>query len=1741
MSRGVGLKRTLLGSLLAGLSSWAWAAPQGGSVQAGSVQIQAVPGGLNLQQLSDRAIINWNSFNIDANEIVRILQPGAAAVLLNRVVGQDPSVILGQLQANGQVWLVNPNGVLFGPGAQVDVAGLLATTLKVSDADFLAGRGEFSQDPSHPLAAVINQGAIRVADGGHLVLLAPLVSNEGVLVAHLGQVVVGAGESASISFDAGGLISYQLKSPVGPAGPVVLSPEMVSDVLRQVVQQKGVGEAGALTQRPDGLWELSAGSGTALQAGRIDAAAGRAVVDSVGHTVATSDSVSDVSSANGKGGDLRLLSQGSLWAQTGSTLLARGATEGGFVEVSAPRLSMAPVVDTRADSGKDGTFLIDPTDIRIVDGSGGSGGGQVQQGDAPIDGDGITTTLGKAYLQGLTTNISLEATRDIIITGSNALSLGGSRSLTLHAVTGDIITNPTIPGSSALSTTSGSITLMAGGDITMGSMSTSAGGAIYVTAGGSINTLQPSSISGSGGVSLIAGATGDVVLASQTSIQGTNFGSAGIQAGRDVILNTNSSLSSNNAVVTVTAGRNIEILGQNTLTAGGAVVLTANQNLTAGPLTTMRANSAVALEATNGDVALAPSVTLGNPSNIAGQLQIIAGGSIRATADPGAAAADALTGTSVLMQAGGNLALPHGIRSTGALTLQAGLNSAAAFRDLTLVQTVSSTGAMTLEAGGNAAVSTLTATNGPLSVTAGGSISNQAGTSIISGGAITLTAGASGDINLGANTGVLGTGAGNTVLDAGRDIIVAASSTVSSDLNNLTVSAGRNLQTLGNNVLTADSGAVSLTAGQSMTLGVANLVRGGPTSSVMLAATNGDVLLAPNVVVGNPSGLGGQLATLQITAGGSVRSTADAVASTDDAITGRTVQISAGGEINLPHGIQANQTITLQAGQNAAAPARGLTLVRTVSAPGLVTLNAGGDVSVGSITSTTGGVTVNAGGSFANAASSSISSGGAISLNAGAAGDITLASSSGVQTTGLGDTVLNAGRDVVLAAGSTVASDNNNLSVTAGRDLIAQGNNPLTAYSGSVTLTAGRDLTLGAAGIVRSASAGQITLNATAGDMRLAPDISVGNPTAGAAGALTMTAGGSIGPTLDPVSPNQAAFNGTNVLVTAGSDVVLTQGVRASGTLDMRAGLNGAGSLTTDAVRAGTNLTLQARDNVTTAAVATAQGGSMTVTATTGDIDMVVASSAAGPIEMVAGRDLILEGTLSTNADMELRASRNFENQTLSAVGDVVVAAGGTLTLHNSVASSGGAIRLQGGSIGENVAGQGTLTAGVINMVASSGNIALAGNVGSGDLAVSAFGDVTLNSVTATQLAANARGTLSVRTADSVPLTVTGLPISTTLPNGNGVSSFLGGVRAANVVLNSGGDLTLGGSSLLPGNLPGVVAEQSASLTSRTGNIVGFQSSAAGSTAVDVNSPTTTYSANGGAGSVGSVGTPVRVNELQSRSVDTLPGNTFFQIVAAPPPPPPPVEPPPVDPPVVVPPVVTPVQPPVETPSVPTPVVTPPAAVQQVGGGLGFLPGNLAPENGGNGSSNQSTGGGEKESDIEVEGGGKGASAVAQALGPQGVQEPRLDAPLQSPVLLSFELDQLMSLPLTSPYLDQTVETLMDQPVTSPFLEQPLDQLMAESVDAEEPAPAGGPRQVPQALPMLPGPDVAMARLDAPMQSPVLLSFGLNQLMSMPLTSPYLEQTVETLLTEPVQSPYLELTLDRLLRQPVDAAGPNPK
>src|SRR2546421_12399978 len=173
--------------------------PAGGTVVGGTATIQGQGGpAVIVNQSSNSAIVNWNTFNIGVNESVRFNQPSTSSVILNRVTGGlGPSGIEGTLTANGRVFLINRDGMLFGPNSVINTAGFLATTHDINNADFMAGRYNFGIS-GRPEASIVNQGHITATSGGFAALVAPGVRNTGTITATLGTVALASGNAFTL-------------------------------------------------------------------------------------------------------------------------------------------------------------------------------------------------------------------------------------------------------------------------------------------------------------------------------------------------------------------------------------------------------------------------------------------------------------------------------------------------------------------------------------------------------------------------------------------------------------------------------------------------------------------------------------------------------------------------------------------------------------------------------------------------------------------------------------------------------------------------------------------------------------------------------------------------------------------------------------------------------------------------------------------------------------------------------------------------------------------------------------------------------------------------------------------------------------------------------------------------------------------------------------------------------------------------------------------------------------------------------------------------------------------------------------------------------------------------------------------------------------------------------------------------------------------------------------------------------
>lgn len=283
---GRGKALVVAGASLLGLfcQAPAFALPSGATVVSGDAGFQTSTDGRHMviDQQSHKLITNWNEFSVRADERVSFHQPGQDAVALNRMIGRNGSDIQGRIDANGKVFLVNPNGVVFGKSAQVNVGGLVASTLDLADRDFLAGNYQFSGDSG---ATVSNAGSLQASEGGSIALLGARVSNDGVIQAQLGDVALGAGQGINLNFDGDGLLNLQVdKGSVdalahngglirADGGQVLMSARSADSLLKTVVNNQGTLEARTL-RSAEGRIVLDGGEqGTVRVAGKQDASA----------------------------------------------------------------------------------------------------------------------------------------------------------------------------------------------------------------------------------------------------------------------------------------------------------------------------------------------------------------------------------------------------------------------------------------------------------------------------------------------------------------------------------------------------------------------------------------------------------------------------------------------------------------------------------------------------------------------------------------------------------------------------------------------------------------------------------------------------------------------------------------------------------------------------------------------------------------------------------------------------------------------------------------------------------------------------------------------------------------------------------------------------------------------------------------------------------------------------------------------------------------------------------------------------------------------------------------------------------------------------------------------------------------------------------------------------------------------------------------------------------------------------
>ena len=339
------------------------AMPSGGTIRSGNGSIVEQGQTMTVQQNSNRMAIDWTQFNIAKNETVRYAQPDKNAVALNRVTGGQQSLIEGNLNANGHVFLVNPNGVVFGKNASVDVGGLVASTARLAD-DTMNHFGS-SQDSlnlavdNENNAAVINEGIIK-AQGGLVALHASNVENSGTITDDGGTVALTAAKNLNLSSDADGKLNFTVDGTLARAqslnsgtlkadgGYVVMTAKSAGDVLSTVVNNSGTIEAKTLRKNEKGQILLDGGdNGQVKVSGTLDASGTEEGQDA---------------------GSIKAIGQKTI-VHDGTQLLARGNVNGGTIETSGDVLNLGNSlnIDAKGITGKAGEWLLDPLDVIIAD------------------------------------------------------------------------------------------------------------------------------------------------------------------------------------------------------------------------------------------------------------------------------------------------------------------------------------------------------------------------------------------------------------------------------------------------------------------------------------------------------------------------------------------------------------------------------------------------------------------------------------------------------------------------------------------------------------------------------------------------------------------------------------------------------------------------------------------------------------------------------------------------------------------------------------------------------------------------------------------------------------------------------------------------------------------------------------------------------------------------------------------------------------------------------------------------------------------------------------------------------------------------------------------------------------------------------------------------------------------------------------------------------------------------------
>ncbi|WOB06598.1 filamentous hemagglutinin N-terminal domain-containing protein [Piscinibacter gummiphilus] len=932
----------------------AQAAPQGGSVTAGQASIQQNGALTTVTQGSQRAAIDWRSFNVGANETVNFVQPNASAAILNRVVGNDPSAIFGRITANGQVLLINPNGILFGRTAQVDVGALTATTSNLSNADFMAGRLQFNE-PGKPGATVENQGRITVAEGGFAAFVGRQVANSGVITARLGKVALAGGDAFVLDLYGDKLVNLVVDPAamtaltdasgqplaarvdhsgdiVADGGRVQLSVATVKRLVDNLINLSGTVRATSFTSAP-GLISLHGDANTRVnvsgtldtsgeRGGRVDVT-GREVHLHSGASLAATGGQGSIAVGGDWQGRGALAHADTVNVAQGATLDASGGTHGdggtvvlwsdkntqfagridanggstagnaGQVEVSSKgTLGFQGDVGVFATNGQQGSLLLDPLNLTIA---------ATSSGDSQVSADQLRyfLTRGTNVTLSADQNVTVDAEVNGLVSGGGGTA-GGGLTLTAGnnlAVNQSIVLNN---GTLNLTATNGTLSQANGTVLYTGSGAANLRGGAGVDLGQVLSGGAVDIRSAGGAVTVrnaLVSATANGAAAPVSSLVVGAAGSVSLSGalvqGNAQVTSTNGAVSLANAVLQSNAG--------NVLVTAGTTVSSAANNvgIVSGGVATVTAGGAIDL----GVLASSGTASLSSTSAGVTVRQAIAGvgGTATQGLDIHAAGPVSLAGARAGSGGISVLTTSGDITSQGASAAQGGLVSSGG------VQLVATTG----HAGTTAA---------PLRVQAGGDVGIDGGAgvtaaTVLGAGDINLSSGA-GHVTVSQAIAALAGSADASTVTRPTSVFVTARDAVDvsgavSGAGGVSITSREGAVTVRNSIFS--DGAVAVSAMGALSIqdgaGIAT-TQAGAAGSVSLLSFNGPVTLGTGGIRAAGTGSDISLTGATVTVNGDIQTRSGTI--TLEAGTGG-VQVLSSGTSN-----DAALNATLDAGNDAA-------------------------------------------------------------------------------------------------------------------------------------------------------------------------------------------------------------------------------------------------------------------------------------------------------------------------------------------------------------------------------------------------------------------------------------------------------------------------------------------------------------------------------------------------------------------------------------------------------------------------------------------------------------------------------------------------------------------------------------------------------------------------------------------------------------------------------------------------------